>query len=50
MALGNVKIKRRNSGPEGQECTKCLVVFHSASLRTRLVFQGEVKLAGNFRL
>lgn len=30
--------------------TKCLVVFPSASLRTRLVLQGEVELTGNFRL
>lgn len=49
MVLGNVKTKRRNSGPEGRDWD-CLVVFPSASLRTRLVFQGEVKHTGNFRL
>lgn len=50
MALGNVKTKRRNSGPEGRDWALNLVMFSCAGLRTRLMFQGEVKLPGNFGL
>lgn len=53
IELGNVKTKRRNSSLEGWDWVLndwlCFAV-PLASLRTRPVFQDEVKLTGNFRL